>query len=35
MGDTVINEDSWWRDAVFGQIAARLWWDVVATGAFQ
>lgn len=35
MGHTVINEDSWWRDAVAGQITARLWWDVLAKGDFQ
>lgn len=35
MGQAAVNEDSWWRDAVAGQIAARVWWDVVAQGVFQ
>lgn len=35
MAQAVVNEEEWWRDAMSGQIAAVVWWDVVCKADFQ
>lgn len=35
MAQVVINEEEWWRDAMSGQVAAVVWWDVVCKAEFE
>ncbi|BBB12247.1 hypothetical protein [Sphingopyxis sp. FD7] len=35
MAQAVVNEEEWWRDAMSGQVAAVVWWDVVCKADFQ
>lgn len=35
MAQAVVNEEDWWRDAVSGQVATVVWWDVVCKANFQ
>jgi hypothetical protein len=35
MAQSVSNEAEWWRDAMSGQVAAVVWWDVVSKTRFQ
>lgn len=35
MAQAVVNEEEWWRDAMSGQVAGVVWWDVVCKAAFQ